>query len=120
MRLAEEQEWLPARLRLLGDAVAVPLAAQVACAPVIVLLQGSITTVAVLANLLAAPLVYVPIALLPEPTLSNEEIPEVAAEAPIEASSARSQRTKKASPPALRMSAATRSPRSSLRPVTTT
>lgn len=48
---------LPARLRLLGDAVAVPLAAQVACAPVIVLLQGSITTVAVLANLLAAPLV---------------------------------------------------------------
>lgn len=48
---------LPARMRLLGDAVAVPLAAQVACAPVIVLLQGSITTVAVLANLLAAPLV---------------------------------------------------------------
>ncbi|HSP60907.1 MAG TPA: ComEC/Rec2 family competence protein, partial [Ornithinimicrobium sp.] len=48
---------LPARTRLLGDALAVPLAAQVACAPVIVLLQGSITTVAVLANLLAAPLV---------------------------------------------------------------
>jgi competence protein ComEC len=48
---------LPSRLSLLGDAVAVPLAAQVACAPVIVLLQGSITTVAVLANLLAAPLV---------------------------------------------------------------
>ncbi|GAA5161228.1 membrane protein [Ornithinimicrobium tianjinense] len=48
---------LPARWRLLGDALAVPLAAQVACAPVIVLLQGSITVVAVLANLLAAPLV---------------------------------------------------------------
>ncbi len=48
---------LPRRARLVGDAVAVPLAAQVACAPVIVLLQGSITTVAVLANLLAAPLV---------------------------------------------------------------
>lgn len=48
---------LPARLRLVGDALAVPLAAQVACAPVIVLLQGSITTVAVLANLLAAPLI---------------------------------------------------------------
>ncbi|WP_431473612.1 ComEC/Rec2 family competence protein [Ornithinimicrobium sp. W1665] len=48
---------LPARMRLLGDAVAVPLAAQVACAPVIVLLQGSIPVVAVLANLLAAPLV---------------------------------------------------------------
>lgn len=42
---------LPAR------AAAVPLAAQVICAPVIVLLQGSVTTVAVLANLLAAPLV---------------------------------------------------------------
>ncbi|KUG53634.1 hypothetical protein AVL62_02325 [Serinicoccus chungangensis] len=42
---------LPAR------AAAVPLAAQVICAPVIVLLQGTVTTVAVLANLLAAPLV---------------------------------------------------------------
>ena len=48
---------LPRRAAILGDAVSVPLAAQVACAPVIVLLQGSITTVAVLANLLAAPLV---------------------------------------------------------------
>ncbi|WP_272914064.1 ComEC/Rec2 family competence protein [Ornithinimicrobium cerasi] len=48
---------LPRRISLLGDAVAVPLAAQVACAPVIVLLQGSVTTVAVVANLLAAPLV---------------------------------------------------------------
>ncbi len=48
---------LPPRAALVGDALAVPLAAQVACAPVIVLLQGSITTVAVLANLLAAPLV---------------------------------------------------------------
>lgn len=48
---------LPRRVALLGDAVSVPLAAQVACAPVIVLLQGSITLVAVPANLLAAPLV---------------------------------------------------------------
>lgn len=48
---------LPARLRLLGDAIAIPLAAQVICAPVIVLLQGSVSTVAVLANLLAAPFV---------------------------------------------------------------
>ncbi|MGD8151107.1 DNA internalization-related competence protein ComEC/Rec2 [Ornithinimicrobium sp. Y1694] len=48
---------LPAWARLVGDAISVPLAAQVACAPIIVLLQGSITTVAVLANLLAAPLV---------------------------------------------------------------
>ncbi|MDO5741145.1 MAG: DNA internalization-related competence protein ComEC/Rec2 [Ornithinimicrobium sp.] len=48
---------LPRRAAIVGDAISVPLAAQVACAPVIVLLQGSITTVAVLANVLAAPLV---------------------------------------------------------------
>jgi competence protein ComEC len=48
---------LPRRLGLLGHAVAIPLAAQVACGPVIVLLQGNVSTVAVLANLLAAPLV---------------------------------------------------------------
>ncbi|WP_151524244.1 ComEC/Rec2 family competence protein [Serinicoccus kebangsaanensis] len=42
---------------LAARATAVPLAAQVICAPVIVLLQGEVTTVAVLANLLAAPLV---------------------------------------------------------------
>ncbi len=48
---------LPRRLALVGDAIAIPLAAQVVCAPVIVLLQGNITTIAVLANLLAAPMV---------------------------------------------------------------
>lgn len=48
---------LPPRLTLLGDAIAIPLAAQVVCAPVIVLLQGTVSTVAVLTNLLAAPLV---------------------------------------------------------------
>ncbi len=48
---------LPRRLSLLGDAIAIPLAAQVVCAPVIVLLQGTVSTVAVLTNLLAAPLV---------------------------------------------------------------
>ncbi len=48
---------LPARLGSLGPALAVPVAAQVVCAPVIVLLQGSVSLVAVLANLLAAPLV---------------------------------------------------------------
>lgn len=48
---------LPRRCQVLGYAVAIPLAAQVACGPVIVLLQGSISTVGVLANLLAAPLV---------------------------------------------------------------
>lgn len=48
---------LPARCALLGDAIAIPLAAQVVCGPVIVLLQGTVSTVAVLANLLAAPFV---------------------------------------------------------------
>ncbi|MGB3762365.1 MAG: DNA internalization-related competence protein ComEC/Rec2 [Ornithinimicrobium sp.] len=48
---------LPSRAALVGDAVAIPLAAQVVCAPVIVLLQGNIAVVAVLANLLAAPMV---------------------------------------------------------------
>lgn len=48
---------LPKRLSLLGDAIAIPLAAQVVCAPVIVLLQGTVSTIAVLTNLLAAPLV---------------------------------------------------------------
>lgn len=48
---------LPKRLHLLGPAVAIPLAAQLVCAPVVVLLQGTVSIVAVLANLLAAPLV---------------------------------------------------------------
>lgn len=50
---------LPRRGKLLGPAVAVPLAAQVVCGPIIVLLQGSVSVVGVLANLLAAPLVPV-------------------------------------------------------------
>lgn len=49
--------YLPRWAELPARAAAVPLSAQVICAPVIVLLQGSVTTVAVLANLLAAPLV---------------------------------------------------------------
>ena len=49
--------YLPRRLRWAAPVIAVPLAAQVMCAPVIVLLQGSVSTVAVLANVLAAPLV---------------------------------------------------------------
>lgn len=48
---------LPARIRHWGPALAVPVAAQVMCAPVVVLLQGSVTLVGVVANLLAAPLV---------------------------------------------------------------
>ncbi|KNX36838.1 ComEC/Rec2 family competence protein [Luteipulveratus halotolerans] len=47
--------FLPDRLRPLGDAIAVPVAAQAVCAPVIVLLQGSVSVVGVPANLLAAP-----------------------------------------------------------------
>lgn len=48
---------LPPRLRWLGPVTAIPVAAQVMCAPVIVLLQGSVSTVSVLTNLLVAPLV---------------------------------------------------------------
>ena len=44
--------WLP---RWAAEAVAVPLAAQVACTPVVTALSGQISLVAVLANLLAAP-----------------------------------------------------------------
>lgn len=49
--------FLPARIRSWGPALAIPVAAQVMCAPVIVLLQGSVTVIGILANLLAAPLV---------------------------------------------------------------
>ena len=45
---------LPDRLRPVADAVAIPLAAQAACAPVIVLLQSSVSLVGIPANLLAA------------------------------------------------------------------
>lgn len=48
---------LPRRLRGLGPALAVPTAAQLTCAPVVVLLQGSVSLVAIPANLLAGPLV---------------------------------------------------------------
>lgn len=51
---------LPARVRLApwaGDALAIPVAAHAMTAPVVVLLQGHVSLVAVLANLLAAPLV---------------------------------------------------------------
>lgn len=48
--------WAP---RPLAEAVAVPLAAQVACTPLIAALFGQVSVVAVLANLLAAPVVGV-------------------------------------------------------------
>lgn len=48
---------LPTRIRSWGPALAIPVAAQAMCAPVVVLLQGSVSVVGVLANLLAAPLV---------------------------------------------------------------
>lgn len=48
---------LPSRLAFLGPAVAIPVAAQAMCAPLVVLLQGSVSVIGVLANLLAAPLV---------------------------------------------------------------
>ncbi len=48
---------LPARISAWGPALMVPVAAQLACAPVLVLLQESVSIVAVPANLLAGPLV---------------------------------------------------------------
>lgn len=48
---------LPTRLSGFGPALAIPVAAQLMCAPVIVLLQESVSTIGVLANLLAAPFV---------------------------------------------------------------
>ncbi len=48
---------LPRRLAGLGPALAIPVAAQAMTAPLVVLLQGSVSVVGVLANLLAAPLV---------------------------------------------------------------
>lgn len=46
--------WLP---RVVAEAVAVPTAAQLACTPVIAVLSGQVSLVAVLANLLAGPAV---------------------------------------------------------------
>jgi competence protein ComEC len=46
--------WLP---RWLAEAVAVPAAAQLACTPVVAALSGQVSLVAVLANLLVAPVV---------------------------------------------------------------
>ncbi|MEI2779416.1 MAG: ComEC/Rec2 family competence protein [Tetrasphaera sp.] len=48
---------LPRRLGILAEALAIPVAAQIACAPVVVLLQESISLVGLPANLLVAPLV---------------------------------------------------------------
>ena len=48
---------LPDRLKPLGPVLAIPVAAQAVCAPLVVPLQGSVSVVAVLANLLAAPFV---------------------------------------------------------------
>jgi len=49
--------FLPTRLKGLGVAIAIPVAAQAMCGPVVVLLQGSVTLIGVVANLVAAPLV---------------------------------------------------------------
>ncbi len=48
---------LPDRMAWLGEPVAIPVAAQVMCTPIIVVLQGAIPLVGIPANLLAAPLV---------------------------------------------------------------
>ena len=46
--------WLP---RWVAEAVSVPLAAQLACTPVVAAISGQVSLVAVAANLLAAPAV---------------------------------------------------------------
>ena len=46
--------WLP---RWVAEAVAVPLAAQIACTPLVAAISGQVSLVAVVANLLAAPAV---------------------------------------------------------------
>jgi competence protein ComEC len=46
--------WLPSWL---AEAIAIPLAAQLACTPVVALLSGQVSVVAVMANLLVAPVV---------------------------------------------------------------
>ena len=48
---------LPAKVAFMGPAIAIPVAAQAMCAPLIVLLQGSVSVVGIAANLVAAPLV---------------------------------------------------------------
>ncbi len=48
---------LPDRLSFLGEMIAIPVAAQLVCAPLIVLLSGSISTVGIIANMVVAPLV---------------------------------------------------------------
>jgi competence protein ComEC len=53
------RKWLPPRLAPLAPALAAPLAAQAACAPVIAGMAGGISIVAVPANLLALPAVAV-------------------------------------------------------------
>ncbi len=52
--LARRMPWLPA---LVAEAVAVPLAAHLACLPMVVALSGEVSLVAVLANVVAAPAV---------------------------------------------------------------
>lgn len=49
--------FLPRPLSPLAEAIAIPMAAQAMCAPVIVLLQGSVSLIGIPANVLAAPLV---------------------------------------------------------------
>lgn len=48
---------LPGPLKPFGPVLAIPIAAQAVCAPLVVPLQGTVSLVAVLANLLAAPFV---------------------------------------------------------------
>jgi len=52
--VASMRRWLPHRVGWLAEAVAVPTAAQLACTPVVAVLSGQVSLVAVPANMLAA------------------------------------------------------------------
>ena len=54
---AAMRRWLPRRLGWVAEAVAIPTAAQLACTPVVAAISGQVSVVAVVANLLAGPVV---------------------------------------------------------------
>ncbi len=83
---------LPPRLAPLGPALAVPVAAQAMTAPVVVLLQGSVSVVGVVANLLAAPLVPVATVAGVAAALVSVPGPEVPSSSPGSGSSPRRDR----------------------------
>lgn len=56
---AAMRRWLPGSCGWVAEAVAVPTAAQLACTPVVAAISGQVSVVAVVANLLAGPVVAI-------------------------------------------------------------